>query len=126
MIAALSFNYGCASFSGHELPEVTPSQYPEVQAKPSVYLDVMFITDVNQPAENIEGTSQLKALVNQLTAESGLFSKSTTDQSQADEIDYRIQLDVVNFGNQTAAMLVRPGNRFLPGRLAPQSQPGSD
>jgi hypothetical protein len=100
-----SMNSGCASFAGHELPEVTPSQYPGIQAKPSIYLDVMFITDINQPVENREGTAQLKNLVGQLTDESGLFSHYTTDKTRADEMDYRIQLDVVNFGNQTAAML---------------------
>lgn len=106
VVAALvSLNSGCASFAGHQLPEVTSSQYPEVRTKPSVYLDIMFITDINQPVENTESTVQLKELVNQLTAESGLFSDYTTDESHADEMEYHIQLDVVNFGNQTAAML---------------------
>ncbi len=106
VLAALaSLNIGCASFAGHELPQVAPSQYPKIQTSPSVYLDVMFITDINQPVENIEGTVKLKNLVGQLAAESGLFSHYTTDETRAHEMDYRIQLDVVNFGNQTAAML---------------------
>ncbi|MBN1271659.1 MAG: hypothetical protein JXB26_05255 [Candidatus Aminicenantes bacterium] len=109
MAAALFMNSGCASFPANKLPEISASQYPAIQNKPSAYLDVKFFTYLkgkhSQPIENFEVRDKIISLVREVTEESQLFSTFTTDKLRGQEMDYIIQLDFTNYGNYVGAVI---------------------
>lgn len=102
---------GCASFSGGKLPVV--DNLPDksnFKNKPSVYLEVNFYTDTTgtqkNPVENITAKKGFIELVEKVTKEANLFSNYTLDRLKAKEMDYTIQVEMLNYANVGTARLM--------------------
>lgn len=102
--------WGCMVIPGKLIPIVTalPDKTSYVN-KPTVFLDVNFHTFLkgkqSAPVENITAKDQFITTIKNVTATSNLFESYTFDKFKSKDVDYTIQLDMLNYGNNTSAML---------------------
>jgi hypothetical protein len=100
---------GCAAaFPKNQLPLV--HQLPDktgFTAKPSVFLDVRFSVDLSggssPPVRNDVASAKFKQMVEEVTKVSRLFSRYTFDPGQSKDMDYTIEIEMVNSGSAGAA-----------------------
>lgn len=102
------FASGCASFPTNGLPAV--DKFPDKSAfrnKPSIFVDAKMVSDLsggkNAPAENKLGTEKFKAAVEKQTKDSNMFSSYTLDPFKGREMDYKLNLEMLNHGDSGAA-----------------------
>lgn len=101
---------GCsASFPQNQLPIV--QQLPDktgFTVRPGVFLDVRFTVDLSggsyPPVRNHVATEKFKQWVEEVTKISRLFSRYTFDPSQSKDMDYTIEMEMVNSGSVGAAV----------------------
>lgn len=92
---------GCAMFPDNQLPEVkTLPNKSQFTNRPSLALDVKYRMDTSggeggTPAENVQMTANLKAIVEEITKESTMFSRYSMDAFDAKNMDYTVKLEVI-------------------------------
>jgi hypothetical protein len=104
---ALSLLAGCASFPGDQVPETQIPSVTQYQQKPGVYVDFTFFGgEPNSPSAvpMPQARDMLKPRLEQLLADSKLFSHYTLDSFQKQPGDYTLRLKVYNHGSVGAAM----------------------
>jgi hypothetical protein len=106
----IPFFDGCMSIPGGLIPIVTglPDKTAYVN-KPDVYIDLSYHTFLKgqhtEPVENSAARDEFLGLVNQITEESKLFQSFSFDKMNNPEADFTIQMDMLNHGDYTMAML---------------------
>lgn len=110
IILAIQLFNGCMALPGRLVPTVTslPDKTSFVN-KPTVFLDVNFHTYLKgkhtSPVENIDAKDLFINVVKEVTEESKLFENYTLDRFESRDVDFTIQMDMLNSGDNTKAML---------------------
>jgi len=101
---------GCMTLPGRLIPTITklPDKAMFVN-KPKVFIDINFHTFLKgqhtAPVENITAKDIFVNTVKNVTEKSNLFESYTIDKFQSRNVDYTIQLDMLNYGNFSKAMI---------------------
>ena len=106
----LQFLIGCLASPGRLIPTVDKLPDKSVFVnKPNVFLDINFHTFLKglhkAPVENITAKDQFVNLVKNVTKESNLFESYTIDKFESKDVDYTIQIDMLNYGSYTKSLL---------------------
>jgi hypothetical protein len=101
---------GCLAVPGRLVPTVQTLPDQSAYAnKPDVFIDVNFHTFLKgkhtSPVENITAKDQFLNIVKEVTEQSALFESFTFDRFESNNTDYTIQMDMLNSGDNTKAML---------------------
>ncbi|HDS07151.1 MAG TPA: hypothetical protein ENO05_05935 [Bacteroides sp.] len=101
---------GCLMVPGKLVPTVhTLPDRSAYENKPDVFIDLNFHTFLSgkhsAPVENITAKDQFLNIVRNVTDRSNLFESYTFDRFEGSDKDLTIQMDMMNTGNNTGAML---------------------
>lgn len=109
MVFAAVLLAACASFPAERLPKVdqAPSK-SQASNKPSVYLPLRFVFDLSggeKPGVEVAGPlPNLRKLVEKVVTEGELFRSYTFESFQAKDVDYVVQLEMLNYGSAGKAV----------------------
>jgi len=108
----------CAAFQGHEVPKVDPAQAKQVENKPTVYVEPKFFTQMGGNAwENLKAQPQFLSFVKNAFADSQVFSRFTTDGSEAKDMDLMIRIKFTNYGSPGSALVAGLITGFTAGMI---------
>jgi hypothetical protein len=100
----------CASIPGRLIPTI--EELPDKsmhEKKPTVFIDVNYHTFLkglhSEPVENITAKDVFIQELKKVTDEAELFASYTLDKFESNGVDYTLQIDMLNHGNYTTAML---------------------
>lgn len=96
----------CAAFQGHQIPKIDPAQSKQVANKPTVYVEPKFFTQMGGNAwENFQAQPQFLSYVKNAFADPQVFSRFTTDGSEAKDMDLMIRIKFTNYGSPGSALV---------------------
>jgi len=95
---------GCASFKNSDEPNSILLDQSEYQNKPSVYIDLSYSMNGSVISES-EFLSEVKNNLTESLDRSGVFSEYTFVSSESNNMDYRLELKIINSGDVAAATM---------------------
>lgn len=110
LMLLVSLVTGCASFPEYRTPKVEGIVNKElIQNKPSVYIPLRYMTNLSSGDEksNTESVTQLpriRRIVEKTANELATFQTFTFESFQAKNMDYVLEIEMLNYGSKGKAM----------------------